>query len=810
MTNTADLKTWLFVSSVLALPLVLTCIAGASDAGLVGWWTFDDGYGTTAIDSSGHGFDISLHNTTWENGVLGGALHFHGAGNGHVGNFSYSNNAITVCAWVWHDSFRISKIERYVTVAPEVAVIRKEGNGSLHFYIKTNGSLRHLWVSGVLAEGRWQHIAGIWDGLTQRLYVDGVEIASQEPGGVLGNTSSVEIGSVGEPFNGMLDEVRIYNRALVKAEIQILLQREDSPFASNPTPPDGASLVDTDVTLNWTPGFGAQLHRVYFGDNLDDVKNAAQGILQSTPSFTPGALEQGKAHYWRVDEFDGATWHRGDIWSFTTARVGGEWTYDGGILVGAYYYPWYGPATHRVSESLRGHLVPEQTAELGEYDSSSAEVIAGHIDYSHRANIHFWACSWWGPQTNEDNILRNCILPHEYAGELRYAILYESTGRLGSFSNPDYSNLSSDFRYLTANCFGNPNYLKIKGRPVVFIYLTRVYFRNTPSYDALAALRVEFPDLYIIADDIFGRNYSSASVRKWDAVTAYDVYGQTLQSYGSTRAALDQLERILSEAKMAANGVGVGLIPFATPGFNDKGVRGGHNGAPRYFENESTSVEGDLFRAMLRDVVVPQVDPLAANILMVTSFNEWHEDTQIEPTAGTGGSTNIDDSAAGSDYTQGDYYVDYGYLYLDILSEQTSFLQIDSLPEALDTNLHFTTGGAADWIGQTATYYHDGDAAQSGDITHEQQSLLQTTVGGAGTVSFYWKVSSETLCDFLVFYIDGSVQDRISGSVDWRRMTYEITDSDLHALEWRYTKDAGTNSRSDCGWVDKVEWVPSP
>jgi hypothetical protein len=762
------------------------------------------------MDSSGHGFDMPLHNTTWEDGVLGGALHFHGAGHGHVGNFSYSNNAITVCAWVWHDSFRIGKIERYVTVAPEVAVIRKEGNGSLHFYIKTDGILRHLWVSGVLAEGQWQHIAGTWDGLTQRLYVDGAEIASQEPGGVLGNTSSVEICSAGEPFSGMLDEVRIYNRAVVKAEIQTLLQREDSPSASNPTPPDGASLVDTDVTLNWTSGFGAQLHRVYLGDNLDDVTSAAQGTLQSTGSFTPGALEQGKAYYWRVDEFDGATWHRGDIWSFTTAHAGGEWTYDGGILVGAYYYPWYGPTAHRVSESLRGHLVPEQTAELGEYDSSSAEVIAGHIDHSHRANIHFWACSWWGPGTNEDNILRNHILPHQHAGELRYAILYESTGRLGSFSNPDYSNLSPDFRYLSANCFDNPNYLKIDGRPIVFVYLTRVYFRNAPGYDALAALRVEFPDLYIVADDVFGRNYSSANARKWDAVTAYDVYGQTLQSYGSTKAALDQLERILSDAKTAAHSVGVGLVPFATPGFNDKGVRGGHNGAPRYFENEPASVEGDLFRAMLRDVVVPKVDPLAENMLMVTSFNEWHEDTQIEPTAGTGGSTNMDDSAAGSDYTQGNYYTDYRYLYLDILSEQTSFLQIDSVPEALDTNLHFTTGGDADWFGQTATYYHDGDAVQSGDITHEQQSLLQTAVSGAGTVSFYWKVSSETLCDFLVFSIDGSVQDRISGSVDWHRMTYEISDSDLHTLEWRYTKDAGTSSRSDCGWVDKVEWAPSP
>ncbi len=777
----------------------------------VAHWKFDDGSGNTAIDSSGNVFDITLHNTTWEDGVFGGAVHFHGVTGGYVENFKYSDNAITVCAWVWHDAFRIDKIERYLTVSPEVAVIRKEANGALHFYIKIDGNLQHLWVSDVLMESQWYHVAGTWDGLTQRLYVDGVEISSQALGGVLGNTSNVEMSSDGnESFNGMLDDVRIYNRALTQDSIQVIMQGEEFPFAFSPTPPDGATLVDIPVVLSWMPCFGAQLYRVYFGENFDDVNNAADGVPQLTANFTPGPLERGKTYYWRVDEVNdldpNSPW-KGDVWSFTTVRTGGEWTYDGGIFVGVYYYPWYGPTAHRISQSLRGHLVPEQTAELGEYDNASQEVITRHIDYSHRANIHFWACSWWGPGTYVDNVLRYHILPHKYAGELRYAIVYESTGRLGSFSNPDYSNLVPDFQYFTDNYFSDPNYLKLDGRPVVFIYLTRVYFRQAPGYDALAALRAAFPNIYIIADDIFGRNYSSANASKWDAVTAYDVYGQTLQSYGSTGAALNQLESILSEAKAAANSVGVGLIPFAAPGFNDKGVRGGHDGAPRYFEDDPSSSEGDLFRAMLRNVVVPKVDPLAENILMITSFNEWHEDTQIEPTMGTGGATNIDDSATGSDYTQGDYYTDYGYLYLDILSQETSFLQVDFLSEALDTALNFTTGGGADWFSQTTTFYNDGDAAQSGDISDNHESWMQTTVSGAGTVSFYWKVSSEgDYYDYLEFYIDGSLQDRISGTVDWQQMTYTITASGPHTLEWRYTKDPYVSSGSDCGWVDKVEW----
>ena len=132
------------------------------------------------------------------------------------------------------------------------------------------------------------------------------------------------------------------------------------------------------------------------------------------------------------------------------------------------------------------------------------------------------------------------------------------------------------------------------------------------------------------------------------------------------------------------------------------------------------------------------------------------------------------------------------------------------LSEALDTVLSFTTGGSANWFGQTTTSYYGEDAAQSGDISHNQESWMQTTVSGTGTVTFYWKVSSEENYDFLEFYIDGSLEDQISGSVNWQQKTYTISTLGLHVLEWRYVKDKGTDSGSDCGWVDKLEWVPTP
>lgn len=89
-------------------------------------------------------------------------------------------------------------------------------------------------------------------------------------------------------------------------------------IAHNPTPSDGDKFITTDVTLGWTAGFEAKLHTVYFGDNFDDVSAASGGVAQTDTAYVPGPLELGETYYWRVDEFDAATTHKGDVWSFTT------------------------------------------------------------------------------------------------------------------------------------------------------------------------------------------------------------------------------------------------------------------------------------------------------------------------------------------------------------------------------------------------------------------------------------------------------------------------------------------------------------
>ncbi|MFZ2149388.1 MAG: hypothetical protein WAV28_19425, partial [Sedimentisphaerales bacterium] len=62
----------------------------------------------------------------------------------------------------------------------------------------------------------------------------------------------------------------------------------------------------------------AKLHTVYFGDNFDNVNNAAGGLPQGTVTYTPGTLKLAKTYYWRVDEFDAIATYKGKVWSFTT------------------------------------------------------------------------------------------------------------------------------------------------------------------------------------------------------------------------------------------------------------------------------------------------------------------------------------------------------------------------------------------------------------------------------------------------------------------------------------------------------------
>ena len=114
------------------------------------------------------------------------------------------------------------------------------------------------------------------------------------------------------------------------------------------------------------------------------------------------------------------------------------------------------------------------------------------------------------------------------------------------------------------------------------------------------------------------------------------------------------------------------------------------------------------------------------------------------------------------------------------------------------------------WFGELAIT-HDGDAAaQTPALTDNESCLLQTAVYGPGTLSFWWKVSSEEGFDILSFWDDGGPSRAdISGEVDWLQETFTLGPG-YHRLNWGYAKDASVSIGLDAGWVDQVVYTPGP
>ncbi|MBL7186335.1 MAG: LamG domain-containing protein [Phycisphaerae bacterium] len=178
-------------------------------------------------------------------------------------------------------------------------------------------------------------------------------------------------------------------------------------------PADGAQFVLSDVTLEWTAGFNAKLHTVYFGDNFDEVDNASGAVAQTGATFTPGTLELGKTYYWRVDEFDPPATHKGDVWSFATVPIVpisdpnllGWWKLDEGY--GAVTVDWSGYGSHGIISYPDGGLGedgsvwdtdPQRGIVLGfnGNDSTGGFVSAGGIPEMTLTNDFTW--SFWTKQ----------------------------------------------------------------------------------------------------------------------------------------------------------------------------------------------------------------------------------------------------------------------------------------------------------------------------------------------------------------------------------------------------------------------------
>lgn len=302
-------------------------------------------------------------------------------------------------------------------------------------------------------------------------------------------------------------------------------------------------------------------------------------------------------------------------------------SFDTPLLVGAYYYPWYGSDGRHWREGYRG--IPR----LGEYDSADEGIIDRHVTWASEHGLDFFAVSWWGRDSYEDRVAQGPLLRALEGHSFRFAMLYEAPGLLGlhhdriELDDQAVDLLSADWTYLAATYFNHPNYLKIDGRPVLFVYLTRAFAGSVD--EALVQVRAAVAgktglDPFLIGDEVYWHAPSSQRILPYDGITAYNMHtsvaGIATGFEGKVRARYELWEQ-------TAEAEGVAFVPGVIPGFDDLAVRpeAAHPVIPR---------SPELFAAQLQDALGLASGP--ARIVMITSWNEWHEDTSIEPSEAFG------------------------------------------------------------------------------------------------------------------------------------------------------------------------------
>jgi hypothetical protein len=257
--------------------IVTVTTLAADTTGLVAAYGFDEGTGTVVRDVSGQNNHGVASGTAWTAGKFGNALVFNGTSAQVTIPDAPSlrlTTAMTLEAWV------------FPTTAPTGwrAIVDKNIDGYYLMASTDNGNLpgvggnwtngnRNVFGTSVIPVNAWTHLATTFDGSTIRLFVNGAQVASVAQTTPLAPTAdTLQIGADFYPteyFAGLIDEVRIYNRALSAAEIQVDMltpvagaapppQSDTTPPAVNITSPaNGANVTNTvSVAANATDDVG--------------------------------------------------------------------------------------------------------------------------------------------------------------------------------------------------------------------------------------------------------------------------------------------------------------------------------------------------------------------------------------------------------------------------------------------------------------------------------------------------------------------------------------------------------------------------
>jgi len=306
---------------IITVLLGLCAEASAAEPNLVSWWKFDD----NVNDSSGNGYHGTIIGAPiYVDGKVGQALDFDGIDDYvEVTGLTHPVN-MTYALWVKADAFAGSY--NYITLLefgsddPWLGIY----SGKLEFW----GRRKYVTSNRSFTIGRWYHIAVTSDGVESIIYINGQADATGKPNTQTGTGLGIGYYSGDTHFDGVIDEIKIFDRALSSEEI-LQLYREGLYTAYNPEPKDGATGIDPDMVLSWFPGKDAASHDVYFGTNYNDVTDADTNSPeymgnQYGNGYYPVGLEKDTTYYWRIDEVNDANTNspwKGDVWSFTTWAI---------------------------------------------------------------------------------------------------------------------------------------------------------------------------------------------------------------------------------------------------------------------------------------------------------------------------------------------------------------------------------------------------------------------------------------------------------------------------------------------------------
>jgi hypothetical protein len=272
--------------------------------GAMAYWSFNEGYGTTAHDSSGNDNHGTINGATWTDGRLGRALDFDGTDDYVQVPDSDSldiQNEITVAAWIKprplaNINFFVSKYDAYSLGLWWDPLKERCG---IHFML---GS-RVDDSDGPLNLNEWNHVAVTVNSTHWIFYINGVQDTILSGSEVYGVSShDLLIGAsyyVTDFFNGMVDDARIYNRTLSEEEIWALATMTGPPPIQTQIVTVGSGCATT-ISFTWnTTGFAYGNYSIsayappLYGeiDTADNTLGADKEVCVSIPGDLEGDFD---------------------------------------------------------------------------------------------------------------------------------------------------------------------------------------------------------------------------------------------------------------------------------------------------------------------------------------------------------------------------------------------------------------------------------------------------------------------------------------------------------------------------------------